>query len=235
MINYFFRALFFLSAVAVQADQTQETFLKAGAYYEQGRVAQALELYKKIQAPYPSVFYNSGLCHYALEQYPEALVALRKAQRLGNRELYKKASHAVVLTQKKMGVSETSSFFETALKVHTMLPGDWMRFLFLLVLGLFSVMVFLGRSTPRFLMMGVLLLLITGTSCGYDYWFSQQQYGVVIAKGAFVYTGPDKQFHKVAEIPAGQQVKVVEQDHSWYKVYFPAGQGWVEQADLGVF
>ena len=234
MNKYFFKALFFLSAM-VHADQTQETFLKATAYYEQGRVAHALELYKKIESPYPSVFYNRGLCHYALEQYPEALVSLRKAQRLGNRELYKKAFHAAVLAQKKVGVSDESSFFEAAVAVHTLLPGDWVRFLFLLVLALFSVMVLAGRATKRLLAVGILLLLITGTGCGYDYWFSKQRYGVVIPKGAFVYTGPDKQFHKVVEIPAGQQVKVVEQDQSWYKVYFPAGQGWVEQADLGVF
>ena len=234
MNKYFFRALFFLSAV-VHADQTQETFLKAGAYYEEGRIAHALELYKKIQAPYPAVFYNRGLCHYALEQYPEALVALRKTQRLGTREVYKKASRAVALTQKKMGISDDSSFFETALTIHTIVPGDWVRFLFLLMLTLFSLMVVLGRVTTRLLLLGSILLLTTGVGCGYDYWFSQQQYGVVISKGAFVYTGPDKQFHKVAEIPVGQEVKVVEQDHSWYKVYFPAGQGWVEKDDLGVF
>ena len=234
MNKYFFRALFFLSAV-VHADQTQETFLKAGAYYEEGRVARALELYKKIQAPYPSVFYNCGLCHYALEQYPEALVVFRKAQRLGNREVYKKASHAAVLTQKKLGITGTTSFFETALTMHALMPADWVRFLFLLVLALFSLMVLLDRATTRLLLVGSFLLLTTGVGCGYDYWFSKQQYGVVISKMAFVYTGPDKQFHKVGEIPAGQQVKVVEQDHSWYKVYFPVGKGWIEQADLGVF
>jgi tetratricopeptide (TPR) repeat protein len=234
MNKYFFKALFFLSA-AVHADQTQETFLKATAYYEQGRVAHALELYKKIESPYPSIFYNRGLCHYALQQYPEALVSLRKVQRLGNRELYKKASHAVALVQKKMEGSDEASFFETAFAVHTLLPGDWVRFLFLLALAIFSIMVFMRRVTIRLGVVGVFLLLILGIACGYDYWFSRQQYGVVISKTAFVYAGPDKQFHKVAEIPAGQQVKVVEQDQSWYKVYFPAGQGWVEQADLGVF
>jgi tetratricopeptide (TPR) repeat protein len=234
MNKYFFRALFFLSAVA-HADQTQEAFLKAGAYYEEGRIAQALELYKKIQVPYPSVFYNCGLCYYALEQYPEALVAFRKTQRIGNREVYKKASDAVILSQKKLGIADTASFFETALAIHALIPADLFRFLFLLVLALFSLVVLLGRTTLRLVLVGVFLILSTGGVCGYDYWFSKQQYGVIISKMASVYAGPDKEFHKVAEIPAGQQVKVVEQDHSWYKVYFPVGKGWIEQADLGVF
>ncbi len=234
MNKYFFKALFFLSA-AVHADQTQETFLKAGAYYQEGRVAHALELYKKIEAPYPSIFYNCGLCHYALEQYSGALVAFRKAQRLGNREVCKKASSAVVLTQKKLGITNDSSFFETAVTMHALIPGDWVRFLFLLVLALFSLMVWLGRETTRLLVVGIFLLLITGTACGYDYWFAKQHYGIVISKMACVYAGPDKQFHKVADLPMGQQLKVVEQDHSWYKVYFPVGKGWIEQADIGVF
>jgi|GEM_PF-2991841 len=234
MNKYFFRTLFFLSAVAY-ADQTQEAFLKAGAYYEEGKIAQALELYKKIQAPYPSVFYNCGLCYYALEQYPEALVAFRKTQRIANREVYKKASAAAILSQKKLGMTDTASFFETALTMHALIPADSVRFLFLLVLALFSFMFLLGRATRRLVLVGSFLILVTGGACGYDYWFSKQQYGVVISKMAFVYAGPDKEFHKVVEIPAGQQVKVVEQDHSWYKVYFPFGKGWIEQADLGVF
>lgn len=233
MKKYTLKALFFLCGMA-QADQVQETFLKAGAYYEQGRLADALALYKKIPSPYPSVFYNSALCHYSLGEYSQALAVVRKAERWGTRELSEKASRVVVLTQKKLGVEKNAAWYEAALAVHTKLPGDVVRFLFLLILACVSVLVWLGRGR-RFRVGGFFLLIVTGSCCAYDYWFSKQQYGIVISKGAFVYAGPDKQFHKVAEIQAGCQVKVVEQDHSWYKVYFPAGQGWVEQADLGVF
>ncbi len=234
MNKYFFLSPFFLCAL-MYADQTQETFLKAGAYYEQGRMADALTLYKKISSPYPSVFYNSGLCHYSLGDYSQALVAARKAERWGNGELRKKAFQVVVLTQKKLGVEKDTSWYERAVAVHAMMPGYFLRFLFLLVLALVSLIVVLQRDTKRFFVGGVFFLVVTGSCCAYDYWFSKQQYGIVISNKAFVYAGPDKQFHKVAEIQTGRQVKVVEQDHSWYKVYFPAGQGWVEQTDLGLF
>lgn len=224
-----------LISFALQADQTQETFLKAGAYYEQGKITSALELYKKIENPYPSVFYNRGLCHYSLEHYSHALADFRKAQRLGNQELYHKASQAVILAQKKLGIVEKSSFFEMAIAFHKWIPAEVVRVLFLLLLTFFSLGVWSGRASRRFVVGGFFCLVMTGIGCGYDYWFSHQHYGVVIPKVACVYAGPDKQFHKVGEVPIGHQVKVVEEDHSWYKVYFPAGQGWVERADLGMF
>jgi tetratricopeptide (TPR) repeat protein len=227
--------LLFLMIFSLHADQTQETFLKAGAYYEQGKITAALELYKKITVPYPSVFYNRGLCHYSLGHYSQALADFRNAQRLGNRELYNKVSHAVLLAQKKLGVSQNSSFFEMAMALHNRLPGEWLRLLFLLFLTLFSLLVLSGKIFARVRAGLLFCVVMTGIGCGYDYWFSHQRYGVVIPKVAGVYAGPDKQFHKVGEIQIGDQVKVVEEDHSWYKVYFPAGQGWVEQSDLGMF
>lgn len=234
-MNRFIFFFFFSLFSFLQADQTQETFLKAGAYYEKGKVTEALELYKKISLPYPSVLYNSGLCYYALGQYAQALVAFKKAERLGTRQLFNKASQAIALTQKKLGVPEDPSFFNISWLIHTFLPGDGVRFLFLLVLALFSLIVALGRSTVRLTVAAITFLLMTGTCCAYDYWFSCQRYGIVLSKDAFVYAGPDKQFHKVSEIRVGQQVKVVEHQQSWYKVYFLGGQGWVQETDLGVF
>lgn len=227
--------LIVFAQVNLFADQTQEAFLKAGAGYEQGRVKQALELYEKITVPYPSVLYNRGLCEYALGSYARALADFRRAQRTGSQELFAKASRAVALTQQKLGLAHDSSLFHFRMAAHTVVSGDFLRLLFLMVMAGLALLVMLRRSTRVRLLVFTILLVSVGACCGYDYWSKKQVYGVVIVPQAILYAGPDKEFHKVGEVPAGHQVKVVQHDQSWYKVYLYAGQGWVEQADLELF
>lgn len=229
--------LFMMAAgwVNLSADALQETFLKAGAHYEQGHMKQALELYEKIDTPYPSVFYNRGLCHYSLGAYPQALADFRRAQRMGNKELFSKASQAVALTQKKLGMAPDSCIFHAQMAAHTIFSGDLVRALVIAFLMLLALLVMFNCYTVKQIVVLIGLIISLGSCCAYDYWFSRQRYGVVVAKQALLYAGPDKEFHRVGEVAAGQQVKVVQQDQSWYKVYFRPEVGWVEQGDLELF
>ena len=224
-----------VGSMRLSADVVQETFLKAGVEYEQGHIKQALELYKKMDTFYPSVFYNRGLCQYSLGVYPQALADFRRAQRMGNKELFEKASQAVVLTQKKLGIDPDSFLFGSQMALHTLFSGDFLRILIIMLFMLLVLLVMFRRYTVKRLVALIGLIVGLGSCCFYEYWLSQQRYGVVVAQQALLYAGPDKEFHRVGGVSAGQQVKVVQQDQSWYKVYFHSEVGWVEQSDIELF
>jgi len=222
-------------AHSVHADQVQESFLKAGALYGQGHIKQALDLYQHSTALYPSLLYNRGLCHYALGAYPAALADFRRAQRQGNQELFAKASQAISFTQKKLDLPEDSALERLQLRVISFVPADGIKLFFLFLLASVVWLVMRRRFTGRVRYIFIFLLMTAGICCVAVHRLSKQQCGIVIPSSASLYAGPHKQFHKVGEVRAGQQVKVVQQDQSWYKVYFRGEQGWIEQADLELF
>lgn len=214
------------------ANQTQETFLKACAQFDKGHVREALELYTSLDVQSPTLWYNIGCCYYILGQYAQALVAFRQAERTGTISLVKKTAIMVRKVQEKLELSPDTHWYRTALLAESYIALFLVQLLFLaLLLGLIVCLWFKLIGRVKLIFLG-LFLLIAGSFCVFDYWFSHQQYAVVLSDSAAVYAGPDKEFHKLGTVRRGQEVKVVQEAQSWYKVSFQELQGWIEQTDL---
>jgi tetratricopeptide (TPR) repeat protein len=67
--------------VRVVAGNVQEVFLKGNVAYLAGNIDGALKLYQTIDPKGPAVWYNLGNCYYRIGNYPEAIVAWRRAQK----------------------------------------------------------------------------------------------------------------------------------------------------------
>lgn len=221
-----------MATVMVYANQTQETFLKACAQYDQGHVKEALSLYESLEHQTPSLLYNKGLCQYMLGEYAKALSSFRKVERQGNTRIAKKAHEAIIIIQKKLQVPHDSHWYTTALLAESYVALYLVQFLFLLLLITILVLFWFKLFTGLKVFFLSILLVMSGAFCAFDYWFSHQIYAVVVHEQAAVYTGPDREFHKIGQLRLGQEVKVVEESQSWYKVSFQELIGWVEQTDL---
>lgn len=230
------KKIFFVAMAAlfftVSAHQAKETFLKALAEYNQGHIQQSVELYESLEQKTPAILYNSGLCYYRLDNYGKALTCFRKVERRGNHEVVKKAQAMQALIKQKKGFSADSYWYTTIITIKSLLSPLFVQILFLLLSVFFVLLLYLKRLKGlKCVLLGSALVLMTIVTLT-DYWFSSQVYAVVIQSEVVAYAGPDKEFHKVATLHAGQEVKVVEEKQSWYKVSFQNFQGWVEQIDL---
>lgn len=214
------------------ANQTQETFLKACARYDQGHPQEALDLYELVEPKTPSVLYNIASCYYALGNHTKALVFYRKAQKHGNAQLCKKAHEAIIKIQDSLQVAHDSHWYTKALIVESYVAIGLVQILFLALLILLIVCLWWRLMATLKIAFLSILLVMAGMFCVFDYWFSHRTYAVVLHDDVSVYAGPDKEYHKVATLRSGQEVKVVEESQSWYKVSFQEFQGWIEQIDL---
>jgi len=217
---------------ALQANQTQETFLKACAQYDQGQVKEALALYGSLEQKTPSLLYNIGSCYYALGQYVKALSAFRKVERQGNARIAKKAHEAIVRIQEKLQLPRDTHWYTAALMAESYVAIYLVQLLFLVLLITILVLLWFKLFIGLKVFFLSILLGMSGAFCAFDYWFSRQAYAVALHEQVSVYAGPDKEFHKIGQLRLGQEVKVVQESQSWYKVSFQEIVGWVEQTDL---
>lgn len=234
--NTLMKKLFFIAMAtmffAVSAHQVKETFLKALAEYNHGRLQESVELYESLKEKTPAVLYNSGLCYYQLGNYAKALACFRKVEKRGNHQVVKKAQKMEALTKQKLGFSSDSYWYTTVITIKSWVSTFVFQLLFLLFCT-FSVFLFYFKKIKRLESVFFVIALTAITMVTFiDYWFSCQVYAVVLQKEVQVYAGPDKEFHKVATLQFAQEVKVVEEKQSWYKISFQNFQGWVEQIYL---
>lgn len=214
------------------ANQRQETFLKACAEFDAGHVAKALELYSSLEPQTPSILYNRASCYYLLGKYEKALTCARLVQKKGTREVAYKAQILIGEIQTKLSLKRDSAWYTVALLMQSYVSLVLVQLLFLFLLFFFVIALWRNALGPVRAVFLVSTLAFVGAFCGFDYWFCRQQYAVVIGNGVKVYAGPDAQFHVVGTVQAGQEVKVVEESQSWYKVSFQELQGWIQKTDL---
>ena len=224
--------LMLLISTTLFGHQEKELFLKAVAYYQEGNVQEALSLYQSIAQKSPAVLYNIGICYSVLGDYAQALSAFRNAEQNADPELMVKLDGAIQKVKNKLGHPIDSSQYRLFLLFTSYVSIFVVQILFLFFLMLLMVLWWFRLGTRLRVAFILIGLVSTGLFCAFDYWLSSCHYAVIIESDVPLYAGPDVEYHKLFSLPKGQEVKVVEEQQSWYKVYSNGMYGWLEDKNL---
>ena len=225
--------LFFgVSVTTLYANKYDEQFHKASKLFAQKEYQQALDLYASLKPQGTITYYNQGVVLYHLKDYARALAFFKKAHFYADAALQKKIAFNVARTQEKLGVPLDPWWYTWLLLVQSYCSLFLFQLIFLISSYLFYLS--LGQHTifEKMRVPALVLFVASGAVVGAKYWILKQHSAVVITQNAKVFAGPNNEFHEVSDLKYGQEVKVVDQEESWYKMLYPHGKGWIQKSDV---
>lgn len=204
----------------------QELFLNANLLFHAGKHQDALKLYEALPESW-AVAYNKGHCHYAAQEYPEAIRCWYKAYRAGGFsyvevDILKHCS----LAYEQLGITnkcipEFSSFDKMLLKKSLFF---W-QLIFLLVFLIFCTLVTI--SSKRMMIGICFVFLITIGIILVRYYCIHQPNMAVIRNSIESMAGTSMHFNKVGLIERGMLATVLDQKTDWVLVSAEGIQGWI--------
>jgi len=203
---------------------------QAATAYQADDFESAARLYGSIKNKGPGVWFNSGNCHYELAQYPEAIVAWKRAQQGASFNLLHAIDHQMSGAYEKAGIP-----FEPSLIVSFL---DWgarcihpffLQLLFLMSWYLLWLLIISKRrirlKNIYYALLGI-LIVISGAFLLMHYTQYLYKSALVIKKGPLL-AGPHEQYDVVKELSLLQDVQIRDERPGWYKVATHDQMGWV--------
>lgn len=225
--------LTFLMVLPTFAGKHNENYYRASKFFKEGNYTEALEAYQSLVPQGPITYYNQGVVLYYLQRYGQALAAWRKAQLYAKPALQKKLAFNCLQVQKKLDLPKDTWLSKFFITIQSYCSLMFFQVLFLIMwigwyASFFAPYTLLEKIRP--------FLFVGACVCGFVvatlYWATHTKRGIVIASEAKLFTGPNSEFHTLADLKEGQQVKVVGQEESWYKVLYNDSTGWIQKTDL---
>ncbi len=229
IISSFF-ALFVLTVCAKQ--NSQELFLQANKTYSNAQYKQASLMYKSINPKGRAVWYNLGNCHYQLEQYPDAILCWRKAQKNALMAEQPNITTNLSSAYQKIGREyHPPSRFNMVIKSFSTPFATWLL-QFLLVLSwylLFWLIFFQPRSLRYYyIILCVNLCVAFGLMIAVYFRYKEENViGVVMKNQTAVLSGPQDDYHTLYTLPLADEVVINERRPGWYKIVRSGKSGWV--------
>lgn len=225
----------------VVAGNLEEIYLKAHAAYQAGDSAKALSLYQSIEPKGPAIWYNMGNCYFNQQQYADAIVAWRRAQKNLPWSDYKKLEQYIGDSYNALGVAYSTSGLTNLINFFLWLIYTVSLFIWQL---LFLVLwIFLLWLLPRFIVQKrylkligfCLITLAAGGICFARYYNQRYPYGIVTKKTISVYAGPGRDYASLATAHALDVMRSKDERDGWLKVHSSLfGYGWVQKEDLAL-
>lgn len=217
---------------ALNANKYDEQYHKASKLFAQKEYQQALDLYASLEPQGAITYYNQGVVLYHLKEYARALAFFRKAHFYADAALQKKIAFNVAKTQEKLGVPVDPWWYSWLLLVQSYCSLFLFQLIFLISSYLFYFSISQHTIFEKMRVPALVLFLLSGSVVGAKYWVLKQHSAVVITQNGKLFAGPNNEFHEVADLKYGQEVKVVDQEESWYKMLYPHGKGWIQKSNV---
>lgn len=222
-----------LVGVTLFANKHDENYYKAAKLFKSGEYQEALAAYQSLQPQGPITYYNTGIVLYHLKNYSQALAAFRKAQLYAQPVLLKKIEHNIFQVNEKLNLGPDPSGYTMLLFVQAYCSLFILQCLFLFVwlswyISFFVPVPLLKKARPLLLVLTVCF----GSLIALKYLIIARQKGVVVVDNAKIFTGPNSEFHELATLQEGEEVKVVDQEESWYKMHYRNIDGWMRKDDV---
>lgn len=213
----------------------QFLFQQAQHRFAQEKWEKALLMYQDIKNKNSIVWQNIATCLFNIQQYPQALVAVKRAFF----EVSFKQFHALEDLEKKIDIKlhiqPSSEFYFLLRKILYAIPLLVLQIIFLVILIQIFLML-LRRSRwhdfthqeKRFLKkLMIVLTICTGL------WYSKTLFflndkAIVIKSDARVYAGPDESFHDFEKLQQGIDVKIIKKQKNMYHIQTKTFSGWVK-------
>lgn len=219
----------------IQARQQNENYLKAQKLYESGEKEEALQLYKLIEPRTAELLYNTAVVSYDVGQWTAALALWNSVLYKAKPELVKKIQHAIVHVLDEHGLEKDADWYQF---------GVWQQSYFSLLmlqclaLFLWFLWYFSGWCTyvhiRKIRILFLMGALFSVSEIIFIQWWHFQKRAITVSNGAIVYAGPNADFYKMGELKAGQKIKIVDENESWYKMHYHDLKGWVEKANFDI-
>lgn len=223
----------FLFETSLLANKQDEDFYQAAKLAQEGEYQKALNLYTCLETQGPVTYYNSGVMAYYLQDYSKALVFWRKAERYASSGLLKKIQHNTVQVQEKLQVSADPEWYKILLSILAHCSYLLFQWVFLVAWFLMWISWLFSCSVlkkMRYLI--CFMVLLTGAILVGEYWNMTRREAIVMVQEAKIFAGPREDFHEIGLIKQGEQVKVVGEEESWYKMLYRNSSGWMRKLDL---
>ncbi len=203
---------------------------QAAIAYQSGDFESAARLYSSMKNKGPGVWFNRGNCLYELEQYPEAIVAWKRAQQGASFNLLHRIDHQMMSAYEKAGIpleqSATASFLDWGARcIHPF----FLQLLFLLCWYLAWLLIITQRYV-RFKSLYYVLLGLCIVISGAFLFIHYTQYlykSAVVVKKSSLLAGPNEQYDVVKQLEILQDVHIRDERPGWYKVATHDQMGWV--------
>ena len=228
------RLLFFivtiLSFLPFYGHQDQEVFLCANRSYQEGDYVKALEQYKQVNNKGALTLYNMGNAAYCNEYYCQALIYWLKSQKNSTAYICMCSQDNIVRMQRALHKKIDSSLMSFFKKKIVSFPLLLVQLFFLFFW--FSYWL-LGSCRKKTRLVCLCISLVLGFIITLQYIFRFTSVGVVQKKTA-IFTGPDEQYHSLAQLEKADQVIIKAEHNQWYKVSYNKQTGWIPKSNITV-
>jgi tetratricopeptide (TPR) repeat protein len=221
------------------AGNMQEAFLQANIAYNAGKVQAALKLYKSIEPKGSAVFYNMGNCYFKLGSYPKAIVYWRRAQKnASSRDISTLEQYIIRAYQAQNATYKQSwgaRFHMSIIRCGSMCSLFILQIIFLCCLWALFILGPTLIKQSRYIVLILLSASTVAVACVgvFNYRFQEYPYGIVTKNVISVYAGPGRDYARLMEARALDEVRIYQKRDGWLKVRIDqCGYGWVEKTDL---
>lgn len=218
------------SAAESVAHSSRSIVARASAAYQNEDFEIAKKEYASLSSKGPGVWFNLGNCEYELGNYPEAIIAWKRAQGGASCNLLHRIDTQIIDAYEKAGVaykqSATFSFLDWGVRcIHPF----FLQFLFLLCWYLLWILIITPRQIPfktiYYVILGV-LIACSGLFLMRYYTLNVYRSALVVKRGQLL-VGPHEQYDALNELSLLQDVQIREERPGWYKVATNDQMGWV--------
>ena len=238
-------------AALAQGPNPVDVMAQANQLYEAGQFSEAAVAYQSlVDAGFENgtLFFNLGNAYFKQEDWGNAILNYRRAQRITPRDpdIWANLTLARAHTVDQIE-AEGQVFFSQLLKV----PEQWLTLneLAIVTLALWFVLIGLiilitrlpseawkQRFSYLTVVTGVLLGIGILSMASWLYLSNTQPDGVIVALEVDVTSGPGDQYIKEFTVHSGTEIGILEERSNWVRITLPGGQlqGWVPAPSVAV-
>ena len=229
--------IIFLLATVVQLhpETAQKSFVHAGRAYNTGSFKKALGMYQAMNEKGPGVWFNMGNCFFALQNYPQAIVAFKRAERGAPSALLKAIDQHMHVSYRQLGKQKDQNWFLSTIESWAYMFPPFLYQLLFLISWYALWLVIIRRQKIRFHLFFLttlsLLLMLFGSILLVHYYAHIYTKGIVI-KESRLFAGPHEQYDVLKELSLLEDVHITESRKGWYKVATQNQTGWVAAGSI---
>ena len=236
--------LFHVQNLWAQSPATTDMIAQANQHYEASQFSEAAKIYQSLVdsgLDDGTLYYNLGNAYFKQEDWGNAILNYRRAQRITPRDPDIRAN---LILARAQTVDQIETDSQVLVGQILKLPEQWLTLneMALVSLGLWFLLVLLvivftrlnseaGKQRLAYLMVVVGFFLVVGIfSMGARlYVEAARPDGIIIVEGIDVTSGPGEQYIVEFTLHSGTEISILEERPNWTRVTLPGGQlqGWV--------
>ncbi len=240
-IIIFILAIVYAAVVFGSPEDTASQFSRANELYEQGKFADALDLYLEIERHIANwkIFFNIGNCYFKQGQPILAKIYYLRAQRLKPFEpSIEKNLQVVDMSFKDVVPPEKPDFIAGVfLRLRSVISLDLVSWFLLLAVAGLNVFIFLWllRGRTKIVSYGVSFFIIIAIILSFYHMVringhETRDAAVVSTADSELRSGPGEQNTVLFKVNPGLKVRIIEKNKDWYQVTASAQiAGWIKK------